>query len=129
MTKSRFCVFCGKKPENKNKEHILPQWLIELTGDPCRVVNLGIDYETGKTIRFSWSNFVAPSCGDCNSEYSDLEGKVKPLIESLIGRQHLSGADYITLLDWLDKERIGLWLTYHFIQRNPTKINPQFHIN
>jgi len=129
MTKSRFCVFCGKKPENKNKEHILPQWLIELTGDPCRVVNFGMDYETGKTIRFSWSNFVAPSCSACNSEYSDLEGKVKPLIERLISRQHLTGAAYITLLDWLDKVRIGLWLTYHFIQKNPTKINPQFHIN
>lgn len=129
MTKSRFCIFCGEKPENKNKEHILPQWLIELTGDPSRVVDFGINYETGNTIRFSWSNLVAPSCSSCNSAYSDLEGKVKPLMESLIARQELTGADYITLLDWLDKVRIGLWLTYHFIQRNPTDIDPQFHIN
>ncbi|MFT5387136.1 MAG: hypothetical protein ACI9F2_000158 [Lysobacterales bacterium] len=22
----KFCVFCGKKPQEKNKEHILPKW-------------------------------------------------------------------------------------------------------
>ena len=40
----KFCVFCGKKPENKNKEHIIPQWLIKLTGDPNRKINLGVDF-------------------------------------------------------------------------------------
>jgi hypothetical protein len=88
-----------------------------------------MDYESGKTIRFSWSTLVAPSCEVCNSAYSDLEDKVKPLIESLIARRNLRGADYIVLLDWLDKVRIGLWLTYHFIQKNPTNIDPSFHIN
>ena len=36
--------------------------------------------------------------------------------------------DYILLLDWLDKVRIGLWLAYHFVQNNPTGIEPTFHI-
>ena len=21
------CIFCGGKPQNKNKEHVIPQWL------------------------------------------------------------------------------------------------------
>jgi len=50
-------------------------------------------------------------------------------MESLIARRTLRAADYLTLLDWLDKVRIGLWLTYHFIQKDPTRINPSFHIN
>jgi hypothetical protein len=37
----KFCVFCGEKPENKNKEHIIPKWLIELTGNPNRQANFG----------------------------------------------------------------------------------------
>jgi len=34
------CVFCGKNPISKTKEHIIPQWLIEYTGDPDRLMNL-----------------------------------------------------------------------------------------
>jgi hypothetical protein len=30
---NKVCVFCGEKPTNKTKEHIIPEWLIELTGD------------------------------------------------------------------------------------------------
>ncbi|KKN09837.1 hypothetical protein LCGC14_1042600 [marine sediment metagenome] len=25
------CIFCGKSPENKTKERIIPKWLIEFT--------------------------------------------------------------------------------------------------
>ena len=126
---ARFCIFCGKEPENKNREHVLPQWLIGLTGDPNRVVNFGFDYEKGKVLRYSWSSFVAPSCEKCNSDYSSQEGMVKPLIEGLIARRPLKASDYLVLLDWLDKVRVGLWLTYHLIQKDPTRIEPSFHIN
>ncbi|MFC1794219.1 hypothetical protein ACFL3Q_11600, partial [Planctomycetota bacterium] len=129
MVPNRFCVFCGNRPENKNKEHILPQWLISLTGNPSRVVNFGLDYTNGKVINFSWSSFVAPACERCNSDYADLEGVAKYLLQKLITRKHLTGLEYISLLDWLDKVRIGLWLTYHMIQKNPTGISPSFHIN
>jgi hypothetical protein len=40
MNMDKFCVFCGKKPQSKNREHIIPQWLIALTGDPNRDVYL-----------------------------------------------------------------------------------------
>jgi hypothetical protein len=126
---ARFCIFCGKAPEDKNREHVLPQWLIALTGDPNRVVNFGFDYENEKVLRFSWANFVAPSCRKCNEEYSGLEGIVKPLVQALIERRALRAFDYLVLLDWLDKVRVGLWLTYHLIQKDPTRIEPSFHIN
>lgn len=44
MGKEKFCVFCGKKPKNKTKEHILPKWLIKLTGKPNRQINVGLDF-------------------------------------------------------------------------------------
>ena len=34
-------IFCGKKPESKNLEHVLPLWLIEQTGNPNRNVTFG----------------------------------------------------------------------------------------
>jgi hypothetical protein len=33
----KFCVFCGESPENKNKEHVIPQWLIRMTGYSKRI--------------------------------------------------------------------------------------------
>jgi hypothetical protein len=26
------CVFCGERPQSKTKEHVIPKWLIEMTG-------------------------------------------------------------------------------------------------
>ncbi|HDR2534145.1 TPA: hypothetical protein QCI12_004383 [Enterobacter roggenkampii] len=37
------CIFCGDKPENKNKEHVIPKWLIEMTGDKKRSGYFGFD--------------------------------------------------------------------------------------
>lgn len=128
MDNNRFCAFCGEKPEKKNKEHILPQWLLELTGDPKRVVNFGTNFEKGKTVRFDWSSFCVPACEACNSEYSDLEGRARSYVLTLLDRGALTSIEYSDFLDWLDKVRIGIWIAYHFIQGNPTGIKPTFHI-
>jgi len=45
---TKYCVFCGKPPSDKNKEHVLPHWLIKMTGDPNRVVNLGFSKSASK---------------------------------------------------------------------------------
>ncbi|MGO2707347.1 MAG: hypothetical protein ACTJE5_25240, partial [Pseudomonas helleri] len=58
-----------------------------------------------------------------------LEGEVRPIIEALLERDYLSVANYCTLLDWLDKVRVGLWLNYHLLMGNPTGITPSFYIN
>lgn len=128
-TARRLCVFCGSPPVNKNKEHILPQWLLRMTGDPSRVVKFGTNFEKQTEIEFSWSNLVMPSCTSCNERYSQLENDVKPIIEALAERTTIKTDAYLTLLDWLDKVRVGLWLAYHVLQGNPTNIQPSFHIN
>src|SRR5688500_15453010 len=99
MAGNRFCVFCGRPPEEKNREHVLPYWLLEMTGDPTRVVNLGTHFKSNKTIRFSWSSLVMPSCQACNNSYSELEGQVKPIVEALTRRETLPAAAYLPLLD------------------------------
>ncbi len=125
----KFCIFCGKKPENKNKEHVLPQWLIELTGDPKRVVNFGVNPITRVVPRFDWSSFVFPSCKRCNDRYSSLEQEVKGLVSKLVAREPIRANEYVPVFDWLDKVRIGLWLGYSYLHKNPTGISPTFHID
>jgi hypothetical protein len=128
ITRNKFCVFCGNFPEKKNREHVLPQWLLELTGNPTRVVDFGINYNDGRTIRFAWNNLCVPACASCNAEYSDLEAKAKSYIMTLLDRGALTSIEYSEFMDWIDKVRIGLWINYHLIQGNPTDIQPRFHI-
>ena len=128
MVDIKFCVFCGAVPENKNKEHILPQWLLRLTGDPKRTVSMLYDYRKGREVRFSWSSLVTPACESCNSEFAGMEAAVKPVIEGLLKRESLKADDYLLLLDWLDKVRVGLWLNYHMLQGNLLDIKPSFYI-
>lgn len=130
LTAQRRCVFCGQKPNAKTREHVVPYWLLEMTGDPKRAVTFGQNYDKDKEpIRYSWSNFVAPACNACNGRYADLEGQVKPIIEALQRREALPVSAYIDLLDWLDKVRIGVWLTRHMIENSPIEITPNFHIS
>lgn len=128
MAGSKFCVFCGGVPENKNKEHILPQWLLRLTGDPTRKVSMYYDYRNGREVEFSWNGLVMPACESCNSEFAGMEAEVKPVIERLLGRGSLKAGEYVLLLDWLDKVRIGLWLNYYILQGNILNIEPSFYI-
>lgn len=125
---TRLCGFCGRPPQNKNKEHILPQWLLRITGNPNRVVNFGVNFETGEPLKFSWSSFVVPVCAECNNEFSDLENNARTLIHNLMNCESLPAKDYLLLLDWLDKVRIGTWIAYHYLQKNPTGIEPNFYI-
>lgn len=128
MPVSKFCVFCGNAPESKNKEHVLPQWLLTLTGDPSRVVNFGLNYKTGNVVRFAWRSLVMPACEACNTEFASLECSIKPVIERLLDRSAVSVHEYGMVLDWLDKVRVGLWLNYHILQGNPMGIKPSFYI-
>jgi len=130
LTSQRLCVFCGQKTNAKTREHVVPYWLLKLTGDPRRVVTFGQNYDKDKEpIRYSWSNFVTPACNACNDQYANLEGQVKPIIEALQRREALPVSAYIYLLDWLDKVRIGVWLARHMIENSPIEITPNFHIS
>ncbi|MGI2227224.1 hypothetical protein [Shewanella frigidimarina] len=129
MQKKRNCVFCGDKPQNKNKEHVLPQWLLKMTGDPKRVVTFGFNYSSEREVRFDWSSFVVPSCESCNSEYSKLEFRAKGYVERLLRREAIKASEYIDFLDWLDKVRVSVWLAYRTLEGNPAGISPNFHVN
>lgn len=127
----KFCVFCGEPPQAKNKEHILPKWLIEMTGDPSRIATFGVDFnkETFDLRKFAFDSFTFPACEACNTRFGELETRVKPIFVRLLSNKPLASDDLILLLDWLDKVRVGLWLGYLYLDKNPMGINPSFHIN
>jgi hypothetical protein len=127
---TKFCIFCGKRPECKNKEHVIPRWLIELTGDPKRVARFGVDFQSDppKWREFSFDSLTFPACTKCNSDFSNLESDARTIVESVLSHQPLTESQVSILLDWLDKVRVGLWLGYLYLDRNPQQIRPQYHI-
>ena len=126
----KFCVFCGQRPESKNREHVIPKWLIELTGDPNRTVYLGRDWTSPdlKERKFALSSFTFPACGACNSRFSDLEARAQFTVGAILARRSLGAEDWSAFLDWLDKVRTGLWLGQIYLNRNYRGIDPVFHI-
>jgi len=130
----KVCVFCGKTPEKKNKEHVLPQWLLSLTGDPNRIVTFGQKVSENENdeelieIKFNWKALTVPSCTSCNDKFGKLESSVKPIIQKAIDKVELTPDEILLLLDWLDKVRIGLWLNYYYLEKNKSQINPRMFI-
>jgi hypothetical protein len=126
----RFCVFCGKKPQDENKEHVIPQWLMELTGDKTREFYFGPDYSKNKPgyRSFSAQGFKFPSCSKCNDKYSTLEAKVKNTITNIIVDDIIRNDELNDLFDWFDKVRIGLWLAYIYLDKNLHDIEPNYFI-
>jgi hypothetical protein len=127
----KVCVFCGERPESKSKEHVIPLWLIERTGDPRRIARFGVDfYRDPPAFReFSFDSLTFPACTQCNNDFSKLEENAKSVMIRLLGREPLSQTDLSFLLDWLDKVRVGLWLGYLYLDRNPQGIRPQYYIS
>lgn len=126
----KLCVFCNKAPVEKNKEHVLAKWLLTMTGDPNRVVQFGVNYKTQKDIRFAWSHLVVPACTACNSHYGEtLEVEAARVLPRLQNKEAIPASDYLHLLDWLDKVRVGLWWNYQMLQGNPLGIKPKFGIS
>ena len=119
------CVFCGNKPRNKNKEHIIPQWLSKYLG--CYK---SICYMPRITdLKLTFAQLTFPACEKCNSMDSNLEGAAKTIIEKMMSQQSVTGQEISTLMDWFDKLRIGLWLGQLTLQKRLDLINPNFYIN
>lgn len=127
----KFCVFCGKELKQKTMEHVIPKWLIELTGDPKRLGNFGPFLLKGylEIKELPFENFFIPSCEVCNNKYSKLEEEIKQIISNLLNEKQLSQSNFNNLFTWFDKIRIGLWLSYFYIQGNIGGITPHFYIN
>lgn len=121
----KLCIFCGEKPNNKTKEHIIPQWLIKMTGKQNRVTQISV--KNGKSINFPWMKYTFPACDACNTRYSSLEAKVKCIMTNLLGDKKFSQTDIVDLLDWFDKVRVGIWLGKLILKQE--NFEPNFHIN
>jgi hypothetical protein len=119
------CVFCGLRPESKTKEHVIPLWLIKLTGDPNRTIRVG----SFEQKRFAFDQLVFPACESCNGTYSELEQNVKPIMVGMLNGQPINEPQAETLLDWFDKVRIGLWLAGLMLFKNPSGIVPNYYIS
>ncbi len=128
--KKKICIFCGDKPERKNKEHVIPKWLIELTGDSKREAFFGgnVSREKRGIRMYSFDSFTFPACEKCNTEFATLEGATKPIVIKILQNGRIDSCEITTFLDWLDKARIGLWLAFYYLNKNWAGISPKFHI-
>lgn len=127
------CVFCGNAPDNKTREHVIPRWLIEFTGDPKRIWQFGEWYgeedASKRERRFAADQFQFPACEACNSAYSDLEGRAKSYVTKLVASEPLTAREWDDLLDWFDKVRIGLWLGMRALSQELELMPARFHID
>ncbi|MFN3779244.1 MAG: hypothetical protein ACK4SI_09645 [Brevundimonas aurantiaca] len=100
-----------------------------MTGDPKRRVVLGVNHSDARPIRvFAFDQFTFPACDACNNAYSHLESVVAPIVVKLRQKEAVSELEVDTLLDWLDKVRIGLWLGTRYLNNNLAEVDPLFHI-
>lgn len=133
MPVEKLCIFCNQRPVGKNKEHIFPKWLLKLTGDPKRTADFGLNLRGDSEIlgrhQFSFDNFVFPACTACNTTYSSLESATQPVIAALLNGESLRSVELCTLLDWLDKIRVGTWLGLRQLNSDPAGVNPEFGIS
>jgi hypothetical protein len=128
----KFCIFCGGTPKDKTKEHVIPQWLIKMTGNPKRKARFGIskNLERKQAERqYAFDAFTFPACDLCNQNYAKLEGLAKNIVEKLLKGKELSTSEISILMDWFDKVRIGLWLGMLLLDKNHARVDPNFHIN
>jgi hypothetical protein len=122
----KFCVFCGGAPTDKTKEHIIPRWLLRMTGNPKREAYFGRDWRSPdwKERKYSWDAFSFPACDACNTRWSNIEANVKRVVERMMEGDALSASDLCVFLDWMDKVRVGLWLGMYYLNDNYRAITP-----
>jgi hypothetical protein len=127
----RACVFCGAAlaKSDRTKEHVLPMWLLRMTGDPNRQFQLGSNLVTGDAWLRAASSITFPACGPCNQNYGKgLEVQAHKIVRAIQDGKSISISNAYRLLDWLDKVRIGLWLGILMLQREGD-IRPRFSID
>ncbi|MCP6718681.1 MAG: hypothetical protein KJI71_00430 [Patescibacteria group bacterium] len=132
----KICIFCGKITKKKTKEHIIPEWLIELTNQKNKILRFGPYYKFDKGNKlildfndFTFDSFVYPACNMCNSKFSKLEGNAKDVILRILSERPLSNKNFNLLLTWFDKIRIGLYIANLYDSNNFLGIQPKYYIN
>jgi hypothetical protein len=126
------CIFCGEKPQSKTKEHVIPKWLIALTGDTKRDGFWGLDASNKNDIKpriFPFDKLTFPACSECNNKFGETENRIKPIIIKILSEEKISCYEISDLLTWFDKVRTGLWLGSNYLEKNSIGIKPKFHIS
>ncbi|MBN1803430.1 MAG: hypothetical protein JW891_18115 [Candidatus Lokiarchaeota archaeon] len=128
----RFCIFCGKPPVDKNNEHLLPKWLLELTGSINRQGTFGPFINDGivEIKKFPFKTFVLPACYQCNKDFGEqIEGKARQIMQDIIDKRPLDPKDLNLLLAWFDKIRIGSAFASMYHTQNVHNKAPHYYIN
>ena len=118
------CIFCGNKPQKKNKEHVIPQWLSKYLGRYKSICHMPEITD----LELTFAQLTFPACEKCNSEDSLLEGEAKIIVEKMMESKSVTGQEINTLLDWFDKLRTGLWLGQLTLQKKLDLMDPNFFI-
>lgn len=124
----RRCLFCGDPldGQKRNFEHIIPRWLAKEADLERRKMPL----ETrDRRIEVGMGRIGMKVCVRCNNDGSNLEGDAKLAYLALARGDDLDDGAVRTLLDWLDKIRIGMWLWLLENSKESVPIDPKFRIN
>lgn len=89
----KVCIFCGQPPQEKNKEHIIPKWLMKLTDTEKKLMSVGVNWKKGEEIKFNFSSFTFPSCTKCNTDFAKIEALVKPVVENILNDEFVNSDD------------------------------------
>jgi hypothetical protein len=90
-------------------------------------VQLGVDLRRREARRFALDKFQFPACSDCNAAFArDVEVPAQAAVRKLLATDSIDPRRVVYLLDWLDKVRIGLWLGFLYLDRDPLGIRPHF---
>lgn len=133
-TNDKTCVFCGQPPQDKSKEHVIPRWLLRLTGNEKRTAFFGVRFTGGPDVlaaqRHDFASYTVPACSACNNHYARLEEASKLAVEGIIAQKPITSLEVEALFDWLDKVRVGLWLAGRLRGTNLFRATtPNFHIS
>lgn len=101
---------------------------MKLTGTDKKQMSVGSNWSTGEEIIFNFSSFTFPSCTKCNTEFSEMEASVKPIVEKILIDDYVQTDEILLLLDWFDKVRISLWLAVKYHNSKTILMEPKYYI-
>lgn len=128
MSSDKKCIFCGKPfaGQRKNFEHIVPRWLVVEADLSRRDMDVNLP---GQSRKIGMGRIGIKVCETCNNDGASLEADAKSAYISLVNGDELEDDQIVTLLDWLDKIRIGMWLWLVEQTKSTAGIQPKFRVN
>lgn len=130
----RECIICGHpilKHQASNKEHVISDWVLRLTGTRAQKLPVHIDYSDGhgrKWKKFEPATFEFPAHKACNTKLSHLlETPASDAITAFSRGDNVTPSQFGYILDWLDKTRAMLHFAVATLERNPMQFNRDRH--